>query len=76
MNNIKRFIAQQGSATTVKVFLAETGQLYRVIDVGTIVSTPVCTEAEMTVSVKGPDGKTCIKIYSVPGFNIKQSISL
>lgn len=76
MNKTKRFIAQQGSATTVKVFLAETGQLYRVIDVGTIISTPVCTESEMTVSVKGSDGKTCMKIYGIPGFNIKQSVSL
>ena len=41
MNKQRQFIAQQGSNTTVKVFDATTGQLYRVITVGgNIVSQP------------------------------------
>lgn len=75
--NKKRFIAQQGSSTTVKVFLAETGQLYRVIDVGgDIVSTPQCTETEMVVQIKDKGGKNSIKYFTVPGFNIKQVVSI
>lgn len=75
--NKKRFIAQQGSATTVKVFLAETGQLYRVIDVGgEIVSTPICSESEMVVQIKSKDGKHSIKHFSVPSFNIKQTVCI
>lgn len=75
--NKRKFIAQQGSSKTIKVFLAETGQLYRVIDVGSeITSTPICTESELTVSVKDKAGKISIKCFSVPGFNIKQSINV
>jgi hypothetical protein len=75
--NKKRFIAHQGSATSVKVFLAETGQLYRVIDVGgTIVSPPICTEEDMYVSVQDSSGKVSIKYFTVPGFNIKRVTTL
>jgi len=76
MNKTKRFIASQGSATTVKVFLADTGQLYRTIDTGLITATPICTESELTVNTKGSDGKTAIKIFAVPSFNLKQTINL
>lgn len=75
--NKKRFIAHQGSATSVKVFLAETGQLYKVIDVGgNIVSPPICTEEDMYVSVRDAAGNTQIKYYTVPGFNIKRVTTL
>jgi hypothetical protein len=41
MNKTKKFIAQQGSNSTVKLYDAGTGQLYRVITVGgNIVSQP------------------------------------
>jgi hypothetical protein len=75
--NKKRFIAQQGSSTSIRVFLAETGQLYRVIDVGgTIVSPPICTEEDMYVSIRDAAGKTHIQYYTVPGFNIKRVTTL
>lgn len=75
--NKKRFIAQQGSPTSVKVFLAETGQLYKVIDVGgNIISSPICTEDDMYVSVRDSAGNTQIKYYTVPGFNIKRVTTL
>jgi hypothetical protein len=60
--NKKRFIAHQGSATSIKVFLAETGQLYKVIDVGgNIISPPICTEEDMYVSIRDAAGNTQIK---------------
>ena len=41
MSKTRQFIAQQGSNSTVKIFEAGTGQLYRVITVGgNIVSQP------------------------------------
>jgi len=76
MNKTKRFIASQGSATTVKVFLADTGQLYRTINTGPITASPICTESELTVQTKGSDGKLATKIYGVPSFNLKQTINL
>ena len=75
--NKKRFIAQQGSNNTVKIFTAETGQLYRVIDVGGKISTsPVCTEDELTVGVKTVDGAQVLKIYNVPSFSLKKTVNV
>ena len=46
MNKTKQFIAQQGSNSTVKLYDAGTGQLYRVITVGgNIVSQPLVTKS-------------------------------
>jgi len=74
--NKRRFIAQQGSGNTVKVFTAETGQLYRIIDVGGNISTsPICMENELTVGIKQADGTHILKIYSVPGFSLKKVIN-
>jgi len=75
--NKKRFIAQQGSSSTVKVFTAETGQLYRVIDVGgTITSPPVCTENELTVGVRVSNDTLLLKIYSIPTFSLKKTVNV
>ena len=53
MNKTKQFIAQQGSNTTVKIFEAGTGSLYRVITVGgNIVSQPYISGHIMTVTVE------------------------
>ena len=53
MSKTKQFIAQQGSATTVKIYEASTGQLYRVITVGgNIVSQPYASGHIMTVTVE------------------------
>ena len=57
MNSQKHFIAQQGSNTTVKIFDATTGQLYRVITVGgNIVSQPYASGHIMTVTVEDAGG--------------------
>jgi hypothetical protein len=75
--NKRRYIAQQGSKTTIKVFVAETGQLFRVIDVGgEITSPPICTETELYVGVRLGADNQVIKYFSLPGFNLKQTISI
>jgi len=75
--NKKRFIAQQGSSNTVKIFTAETGQLFRVLDVGGIItSPPVCTEEELTVGVKVSNNTLILKIYSVPTFSLKKTVNV
>jgi hypothetical protein len=74
MNNTKQFIAQQGSNTTVKVFDAGTGQLYRVITVGgDIVSQPYASGHLMTVTVEC-SGKRFVKTFSLPHGGLKNII--
>ena len=74
MNNTKQFIAQQGSNTTVRIFEAETGQLYRVIPVGgNIVSSPYIAGNLMTVTVES-SGQKQIKTFSLPGGGLKTTI--
>ena len=71
MSKSKQFIAQQGSPTTVKIFEAGTGQLYRVITVGgNIVSQPYASGHIMTVTVES-SGKRFVKTFSLPGGGLK-----
>ena len=74
MNNTKQFIAQQGSNSTVKIFEASTGQLYRVITVGgNIVSQPYVSGNVMTVTVE-TSGKKHVKTYSLPHGGLRSTI--
>ncbi len=74
MNRTKQFIAQQGSNTTVKIFEAGTGQLYRVITVGgNIVSQPYVSGNVMTVTVE-TSGKKHVKTYSLPHGGLRSTI--
>ena len=74
MSNTKQFIAQQGSNTTVKVFEAATGQLYRVITVGgNIVSQPYIAGSILTVTVES-GGKKHVKTFSLPYGSLKTTI--
>lgn len=69
--NRKIFIAQQGSGSTIKVFEAETGRLYRIISTGgKIISTPVVTDNIVTVTVEAGDSRM-IKTYSLPNGGLK-----
>lgn len=69
--NKKRFIASTGPGNTIKLFEAETGNLYRVISVGARVSSqPICTESECYVNTTDDSGKTVIRYYSLPGCNL------
>lgn len=74
--NTKKFIAQQGSNSTIKVFDASTGSLYRVINAGgTIVTPPVVSENQLSVNVKV--GKnTMVKIFNLPSGSLKNNIVL
>ena len=74
MNKSKQFIAQQGSNTTVRIFEASTGKLYRVITVGgSIVSQPYMSGNLMTVTVESA-GKKQVKTFSLPGGGLKTTI--
>jgi hypothetical protein len=74
MNNNKQFIAQQGSSSTVKIYDAGTGQLYRVIAVGgNIVSSPYVSGSVMTVTVESA-GKKQIKTFTLPGGGLRTTI--
>ena len=65
---------QQGSPTTVKIFEAGTGQLYRVITVGgNIVSQPYASGHVMTVTVES-SGKRFVKTFSLPHGGLKSTI--
>lgn len=73
----KRFIAQQGGRDLIKVFNAETGQLYRTISVqGNITSPPICTESELYVGVTDSSGGQQMMYFNVPTFNLARTISI
>ena len=75
MSKTKQFIAQQGSNSTVRVFEAGTGKLYRVITVGgNIVSQPYMSGNLMTVTVESGGGKKQIKTFSLPGGGLKTTV--
>ena len=75
MSKTKQFIAQQGSNSTVKIFEAGRGQLYRVITVGgNIVSQPYMAGNLMTVTVESANGKKQVKTFSLPGGGLKTTI--
>lgn len=70
----KQLIPQIGSNNTVKLFDAETGSLYRIINVdGTITSQPICTEGEMFVTVTN-GASSVIKFFSLPGGGLKKIV--
>lgn len=75
--NKKRFIAQQSGSNSIKIFNAETGQLFKVISITEqITSPPICTDEEMYVGVRTADGKQMLYYYSIPSFNLKNKTSI
>lgn len=75
--NKKRFIAQQSGSNSIKIFNAETGQLFKVISITEqITSPPICTDEEMYVGVRTADGKQMLYYYSIPSFNLKSKTSI
>ena len=74
MNKTKKFIAQQGSNSTVKLYDAGTGQLYRVITVGgNIVSQPYVAGSPLTVTTE-MSGKKQVKTFSLPHGSLQSTI--
>lgn len=75
--NKKRFISQQSGTNIIKIFNAETGQLFKILTItGTITSPPICTEEEMYVGVKTQDGVHALHYYNIPSFNLKLKTSI
>jgi hypothetical protein len=73
----KRFIAQQGGRDLIKVFEAETGQLYRTISVmGNITSPPICNDHELYVGVTDSSGLQQLMYFSAPNFNLSRTVSI
>ena len=72
----KKFIASTGPNNTIKLFEAETGQLYRMINVGeTISSQPIATDNEVFVTVTTSSGQQQIKYFGLPGGNLLRTSS-
>ena len=68
----KKFIPQIGSNNTIRLFDAETGQLFKVINAGgEIISQPICLDTEMYVTVKSGSATT-IRYFSLPGGGLKR----
>jgi hypothetical protein len=73
----KRFVASTGPNNSIKLFEAETGQLFRQIHVGeTISSTPICTEQEVFVTVTKPSGNQEIRYFGLPNGNLLRAASV
>tara|TARA_R100001129_G_scaffold171836_1_gene142194 strand:- start:6365 stop:6601 length:237 start_codon:yes stop_codon:yes gene_type:complete len=74
-NDTKQFIAQQGSNSTVKIFEASTGQLYKVITVGgSIVSQPYVAGHTLTVTTETSGGKKHVKTFSLPHGSLQTTV--
>jgi hypothetical protein len=68
----KKFIPQIGSNNTVRLFDTQSGQLYKIINVGgEIISQPICLDSEMYVTVKSGNATT-IRYFSLPGGGLKR----
>lgn len=71
----KRFIATTGPNNSIKLFEAETGNLFRTISVGApITSQPICNESEVFVTVQTPSG-TQLKYFGLPGGNLTRTVN-
>lgn len=72
----KRLVASTGPNNTIKLFEAETGQLFRMISVNEQISSqPICTETEVFVTVTDASGNQAIKYYALPGGNLLRTSS-
>lgn len=73
----KRFIPSVGGANMLKLFDAETGQLYRTINTGNgkITGQPIMTESEVYVEVTDTSGRY-IKYYGLPHGGLLRTIPI
>jgi|TARA_B100000497_G_C7301638_1_gene204763 hypothetical protein len=72
----KTFTVQQGSASTVKVFDAQTGSLYRIIATGgNIVSSPYVSGNIVAVTVE-VGGKRFSKTFTLPHGGLQSTMPL
>jgi len=72
----KSFTVQQGSASTVKIFDAQTGSLYKIIATGgNIVSSPYVSGNTVSVTVE-IGGKRFAKTFSLPHGGLQSTMPL
>jgi len=73
----KRFIPSVSGANMLKLFDAETGQLYRMINTGNgkITGQPIVSESEVYVEVTEPSGRY-IKYYGLPHGGLIRSVQI
>lgn len=73
----KRFIPSVSGTNQIKIYNAETGNLYKVFNVGgKITGQPIITESELYVEVTTTGNKKFIRYYSLPNFTLKKSVNL
>lgn len=71
----KKFIAQLGCNNSVRVFDADTGNLYRIISVdGQLTTPPVVVENDLTVTVKTGSGQVT-RVYNVSTGSLKHTFT-
>lgn len=74
----KRFIPSVSGSNTIKLYDAETGQLYRMINTGNgrISGQPIVTENEMYVEVTESGNRKYLKYYTLPHCGLSRSTPL
>jgi hypothetical protein len=73
----KKFIAATGPNNSIKLFAAETGQLFRQIMVGEQISSqPIATDDQVFVTVTKADGKQEVHYFGLPNGNIIRKSSV
>ncbi len=72
----KKYIPSVTSQNTIKVFEAETGQLYKMVQCGNgkIAGQPIITDKEMYVEMIEAGDKKVIKYFSLPNFMLTKSV--
>lgn len=73
----KKFIPSVAGKNTIKLFDAETGQLYKQFNTGgTISGQPIVTESELYVEVTETGNSKVIKYYSLPHCGLKKTVRI
>jgi hypothetical protein len=73
----KKFIPSVAGKNTIKLFDAETGQLYRQFNTGgTISGQPIVTESEIYVEITESGNNKVIKYYSLPNCGLKKTVRI
>jgi hypothetical protein len=73
----KKFIPSVAGKNTIRLFDAETGQLFKTFSTGgQITGQPIVTSSELYVEVTETGNKKYLKYYSLPHCGLKKSIPL
>lgn len=73
----KKFIPSVAGKNTIKLFDAETGQLYKSFNTGGQISgQPIITNTEIYVEVTETGNRKVLKYYSLPHCGLKKTVPL